>query len=134
MLWVLICTVHLTVCSCHVMCVFQSEWLCVCLWTKWLLVRVQLQWGVEFLDIQATIECGFTLKRICDMTRTYSHYSKFALNCSVQHLTDMEWKYTTPQTFVHIDCLLNCIVLKLLQPLHKSIHFHNTSWVSNIST
>ena len=26
----------------------------------------------EFLDIQATIECGFTLKRIHDMTRTYS--------------------------------------------------------------
>ena len=26
----------------------------------------------EFLDIQATIECGFTLKRVCDMARTYS--------------------------------------------------------------
>ena len=26
----------------------------------------------EFLDIQETIECGFTLKRICDMIRTYS--------------------------------------------------------------
>ena len=26
----------------------------------------------EFLDIQATIECGFTLKHVCDMTRTYS--------------------------------------------------------------
>ena len=26
----------------------------------------------EFLDIQATIECGFTLKRVRDMTRTYS--------------------------------------------------------------
>ena len=28
----------------------------------------------EFLDIQATIECGFTLKRVRDMTRTYSHF------------------------------------------------------------
>ena len=28
----------------------------------------------EFLDIQATIECGFTLKRVRDMTRTYSLY------------------------------------------------------------
>ena len=28
----------------------------------------------EFLDIQATIECGFTLKRVRDMTRTYSDY------------------------------------------------------------
>ena len=34
----------------------------------------------EFLDIQATIECGFTLKRVLDMTRTYS------LRISVWHL------------------------------------------------
>ena len=27
----------------------------------------------EFLDIQANIECGFTLKCVCDMTRTYRH-------------------------------------------------------------
>ena len=26
----------------------------------------------EFLNIQATIECGFTLKHVHDMTRTYS--------------------------------------------------------------
>ena len=26
----------------------------------------------EFFDIQATIECGFTLKCVRDMTRTYS--------------------------------------------------------------
>ena len=26
----------------------------------------------EFLDIQAIIECGFTLKRVRDMIRTYS--------------------------------------------------------------
>ena len=26
----------------------------------------------EFLDIQATIECGFTQKRVRDMTKTYS--------------------------------------------------------------
>ena len=26
----------------------------------------------EFLDIQATVECGFTLKRVRDMTRTHS--------------------------------------------------------------
>ena len=26
----------------------------------------------EFLEIQATVECGFTLKHICDMIRTYS--------------------------------------------------------------
>ena len=26
----------------------------------------------EFLEIQANIECGFTLKCVCDMLRTYS--------------------------------------------------------------
>ena len=31
----------------------------------------------EFLDIQATIECGFTLKRVRDMTTTYR-----ALQCN----------------------------------------------------
>ena len=31
----------------------------------------------EFLDIQATIECGFTLKRVRDMTRTYSQEGLF---------------------------------------------------------
>ena len=29
----------------------------------------------DIVDIQATIECGFTLKRIRDMTRTYSQMS-----------------------------------------------------------
>ena len=27
----------------------------------------------EFFDIQATIECGFTLKRVRDMIKTYYH-------------------------------------------------------------
>ena len=31
----------------------------------------------EFLDIQATVECGFTLKRVRDMTRTYSLFDMF---------------------------------------------------------
>ena len=30
----------------------------------------------EFLDIQANIECGFTLKRARDMIITYSQYKK----------------------------------------------------------
>ena len=33
----------------------------------------------EFLDIQATIECGFTLKRVRDMTRTCSQRNKLIL-------------------------------------------------------
>ena len=32
----------------------------------------------EFLDIQGTIECGFTLKHVRDMTRTYSQLWQFA--------------------------------------------------------
>ena len=35
---------------------------------KWL----QLDQSKEFLDIQANIECGFTLQHVRDMTRTYS--------------------------------------------------------------
>ena len=35
----------------------------------------------EFLEIQATIECGFTLKRVCDITRTYSLKINFYLSC-----------------------------------------------------
>ena len=30
----------------------------------------------EFLDIQATIECGFTLKRVRDMIKTYSQMQR----------------------------------------------------------
>ena len=33
----------------------------------------------EFLDIQATVECGFTLKRVRDMTRTYTHFICFTI-------------------------------------------------------
>ena len=29
-------------------------------------------WSKEFLDIQATIECRFTLKWVCDMTYSYT--------------------------------------------------------------
>ena len=32
----------------------------------------------KFLDIQATIECGFTLKGLRDMTRTYSQFANSA--------------------------------------------------------
>ena len=34
----------------------------------------------EFLDIQATIECGFTLKRVHDMTKTYSYFGVFRID------------------------------------------------------
>ena len=59
----------------------NTKRLSVRLRTKWFWVRVQLQSlklqisrvsSKEFLDIQVTIECWFTLKRVRDMTRTYS--------------------------------------------------------------
>ena len=31
----------------------------------------------QFLDIQATIQCGFTLKNVRDMTRTYNQLKKY---------------------------------------------------------
>ena len=34
----------------------------------------------EFLDIQATMECGFTLKRVRDITRTYCQMSRFGIS------------------------------------------------------
>ena len=40
----------------------------------------------EFLDIQATIECGFTLKRVPDMIITYSQMhrtDKFSQHSSI---------------------------------------------------
>ena len=50
------------------------------------------------------------------------------LNCLVPHLIDNhqnDWvkKFIIPQTFVDTGYLLNCIVLKLLQPLQGLVHF-----------
>ena len=45
----------------------------------------------EFLDIQATVECRFTLKHISDMTITYSqmhHTDKYS-----QHSSDIVWVF-----------------------------------------
>ena len=60
-----------------------AKWLSVHLGTKWLWVWVPLQSlktldfapvsSKEFLDIQATIECRFTLKCVRDMIRTYGN-------------------------------------------------------------
>ena len=56
----------------------------------------------EFLDIQATIECGFTLKRIRDMIRTYSQI-----------------KSTLTQSFFDYAC---CFV-KILRAFLFAFHF-----------
>ena len=48
----------------------------------------------EFLDIQATVECGFTLKRVRDMTRTYSPKYQYLINkrqgVGINHFNDPE--------------------------------------------
>ena len=67
----------MTVCSCHVTYAFESEsTLYSCLGSSPVAVTSPSDFAPasskEFLDIQATIECGFTLKRVRDMTRTYS--------------------------------------------------------------
>ena len=149
MLWVLICTVHLTVCSSHLTYTFQrlftlstclnvkkifaqSRWeiwsLSDCNWARtqnhlvrkrntppfsqtgpfewpgsvfvselsgsrfqsscsffvfifscsYLNLRFRSPSSKEFLDIQESIECRFTLKRVRDMARTYRHFLQFS--------------------------------------------------------
>ena len=46
----------------------------------------------EPLDIQATTECGFTLKSVCDMTRTYREedfLTKFGK--IIRHWNNLNW-------------------------------------------
>ena len=60
-----------------------AKWLSVHLWIKWFWVRVQLQslkleilhllWARSSLTFRQ-LYCGFTLKRLNDMTRTYSQF------------------------------------------------------------
>ena len=74
---------HLTVCFCRVTYVFQSEpTLYSCLNVKELLARSRYEiWSLdfapasrkEFLDIQATTECGFSLKHIRDTQNIQSN-------------------------------------------------------------
>ena len=37
---------------------------------------IAADWSKEFLYIQANIDCGFTLKGVCDMTITYSQMNR----------------------------------------------------------
>ena len=60
----------------------------------------------EFLDIQATIECGFTLKRVRDMTRTYSHN---------MHVLDFSTELQNPE--VSVTLLKSDSTTDALQPI-----------------
>ena len=58
-----------------------AKWLSVRLRTNWLWVRVPLQSLI--LDIQATVECGFTLKLVRDMIK--AHYQMHRPDKYSQH-------------------------------------------------
>ena len=45
----------------------------------------------EFLDIQTTIECGFTLKRVRDMTRRYDARFYLELLDDVEYFIDLRF-------------------------------------------
>ena len=89
----------------------------------------------EFLDIQATIECGFTLKRIRDMTRTYSQtfiiivvlylfqntYTPFLMPCSniIQCIVYNVWYIVYNVKF------LSLLLLQLCSYLYESIEYYS---------
>ena len=60
----------------------------------------------EFLDIQATIECGFTLKCVREMTRTYSYLFSFEETFEIKKSWDQDqdlWNQEKKQ----IDAITN---------------------------
>ena len=71
-------------------------------------------WSKEFLDIQATIECGFTLKRVRGMTRTYS------LVCVLWK--ELMIKYTVFEKLVKEFRILGCKNNELFKYRDKLIH------------
>ena len=50
----------------------------------------------EFLDIQATIECAFTLKDVCDMTRTYRRTILSAIKTPTYKLANVLAPFLNP--------------------------------------
>ena len=59
----------------------------------------------EFLDIQATMECGFTLKSVRDMIRTYSQVRVLQL---LKELKKTEIRSHASALFVSARVLLLC--------------------------
>ena len=101
----------------------------------------------EFLDIQATIKCGFTLKRVGDMTRIYSQMhrtDRYSEHSSI--IKKKEWPaWPNGWVFVYklsgsgFECscsYLNfrfCSCLKQEVPLHSGnyrvgIHSETRTW------
>ena len=79
MFWVLPCAVYLTVCYWHATC-FRLNLHSIDF------SDIPPVLSKEFLDIQATIQCRFTLKRVDDMIITYSQMQrtdKYSQHCSI---------------------------------------------------
>ena len=79
----------------------------------------------EFLDIQATIECGFTLKRVRDMTRTYRQFERESIK-ELKENNDMILKKSDKGggwVVMDRDYYINHIVLNghLNKPIYKPI-------------
>ena len=91
----------------------------------------------EFLDIQATIEYGFTLKRVRDMTRTYSQLSTlevFAKIMAKSHQLFLQKSFilniwqgfqSTPQNISELSLLT--------QKYNKFEQFEQSSQIKEIS-
>ena len=62
----------------------------------------------EFHDIQATIECGFTLKRIRDMIRTYS-VPMYFWSCTVRCPCGQPWVFRLACHFLKFNGIF-CLV------------------------
>ena len=85
----------------------------------------------EFLDIQATIECGFTLKRVRDMIRTYSDtllladvFENFRNKCVEIYEVDpahflsaprLAWQACLKKTEVKLELLTNVDLLLMVE-------------------
>ena len=83
-----------------------GKWLSVRLQTKWLWVRFKLRSDFasvsskEFPDIQATVECRFTLKQVHDMIITHSQgYYEFFFLADVVGLPGTTLKTITTTTY-----------------------------------
>ena len=110
-------------------------------------------WSKEFLDIQTTTECRFTLKRVCDMTRIHSSSAyrskqfiiilgtkfnnKMSLCINVTKtkdfllrrvLTDQELNF---KLYVEITCCIAKYELYTLQRIWSYISVNKTKFLVN---
>ena len=121
---------------------YMNQYLSDCNWTQthnhlaWVvvgLIPVAVTWtsdfapgsSKEFLDIQATIEREFTLKRVRDMTRTYSQYESMVpqVLANVLKLSNIE---ITDWTNMAYSMLTGC--LNAFNSLFSALGFSSGSF------